>query len=68
MEKSQGLSSLSGTEFVKSDTRDYEDVIIDCSKEDAAAAPTADQPPATPKTKRVATLDAFRGLTIVVIT
>lgn len=49
---------------IKSDSTD---VIIDCSKEEAAAADeAAEQPLVRPKTKRVATLDAFRGLTIVV--
>ena len=51
-----------------------DDVIIDCSKEEAVAVAVAvavaaaEEPPVTQKPKRVATLDAFRGLTIVVST
>ncbi|CAK9323151.1 unnamed protein product [Citrullus colocynthis] len=50
--------------YINSNTRP--DVIIDChSKEEALA--TVEEPPPRQKTKRVATLDAFRGLTIVLM-
>lgn len=54
---------------ISSNTRS--DVIIDChtkeEEEEEEAAPTiVEEAPLRQKTKRVATLDAFRGLTIVV--
>lgn len=52
--------------YINSNTRP--DVIIDCLSKEEAAATVEEEPPPIQKTKRVATLDAFRGLTIVVST